>query len=161
MAFHLETVAMPRLQAYLQALEERPLLEPSTHQLRLGRDQLHRLGGTRVFLCHHHLLALLRRRLDLKAPAGTSLAVAKLSHHRRPGGRPRVVSQRWDRCHPHLPTGWMRSGLLLSLNLNLNLNLNLSPKNPRGSDRRLLTLVRCGGLMTAQSLNPRAAQMPL
>lgn len=159
MAFHLETVAMPRLQAYLQALEERPPLEPSTHQLRLGRGQLHRLGGTRVFLCHHHLLALLLRRLGLKAPAGTSLVVAMLSHHRQRGGRLRVVSQRWDRCHPHLPTGWMRSGLLP--NLNLNLNPNPSPKSPCGSDLRPLTLVRCGGLMTVQSLSPQAAQMPL
>lgn len=83
--------------------------------------------------------------------------VAMLSHHRRPGGRPRVVSQRWDQCHPHLPTGWMRSGLLL----NLNLNLNPSPRNPYGSDPHLLTLVRCGGLMTVQSLSPQAAQMLL
>lgn len=157
MAFHLETVAMPRLQGYLQALEERPPLEPSTHQLRLVRGQLHRLGGTRVFLCHHHLLALLLRRLDLKAPAGTSLVVAMLLHHRRRGGRLRVVSQRWDRCHPHLPTGWMRSGLLP----NLNLNPNPSLKSPCGSDLRPLTLVRCGGLMTVQSLSPQAAQMPL
>lgn len=83
--------------------------------------------------------------------------VAMLSHHRQRGGRLRVVSQRWDRCHPHLRTGWMRSGLLP----NLNLNPNPSPKSPCDSDLRPLTLVRCGGLMTVPSLSPQAAQMPL
>lgn len=75
---------------------------------------------------------------------------AILSLHRRQGGRPRAVLQLWDRCHPHLPTGWMRSGPLLSL--------NRGPKNLYDSDLRLLTHIRLGGLMTARSLSPQAAR---
>lgn len=146
---------MPRLQACLQALAEQHPLGPSTHQLRLGRDQLHKPGGIRVFLCHHHPLALRLRSRDLRAPAGISLVGVMLSHRRPRGGRPRVVSQRWDPCHPHLPTGWMRSGLLL--NLNLNHSPSPRPKNPHGKDHRLLTHIRCGELMTAQSLSPQTA----
>lgn len=77
--------------------------------------------------------------------------VAMLSLHRRRGGRPRAVSQLWDRCHPRLPTGWMRSGPLLGL--------NPGPKNLYDNDLHPLTHTRFGGLMTARSLSPQAARM--
>lgn len=141
---------MPRLKAYLQALGGQHPLAPSIRQLQLGQDQLHKLGGTRLFLCRRHLLVLRLHRLGLRAPAGTSPVVAMLSHHRQRGGRLQVVSQRWDRYHPHLPTGWMRSGLLLSL--------NLSPKNQYDNDPPPLTHSRFGGLKTALSLSLQTAQ---
>lgn len=76
--------------------------------------------------------------------------VAMLSLHRRRGGRPRAVLQLWDRCHPRLPTGWMRSGPLLSL--------NPGPKNLYDNDLHPLTHNRLGGLMTARSLSPQTAR---
>lgn len=77
--------------------------------------------------------------------------VAMLSLHRRRGGHPRAVLQLWDRCHPRLPTGWMRSGPLLSL--------SPGPKNLHDNDLRPLTHTRSVGLMTARSLSPQAVRM--
>jgi hypothetical protein len=139
--------AMPRLKPCLQALDGRSLQGPSIHPPRHDPDQPHRPGGTRAFPCPHHLLALRLRSPGLKALAGTlpvgAGAGAILSRHRLRGGRPRVVSQRWARYHPHLPTGWMRNGLLLKL--------QPVAKSPCGKEPRPLAQIRPGGLTIAQS----------
>lgn len=154
MAYPREMVAMLHLQAYLRALGGQSLLGLSIHQLRQDRDQLLRPGGIRVSPCHPRLLALRLRSLGLKARAGTSPVGVGVgvnpSHHRQRGGHPQVVSQRWGRCHPHLPTGWMRNGLLQSLKPGL--------KSPSGNGPRLVARIRPGGLMTAQSLSLQTAR---
>lgn len=141
---------MPHLKAYPQALAGLSPLGLSTRQPRLGRDQPHRLDGIRVCLCRHHLLVLLLRSLGLRAPAGISLVGVTLSHRPRRGARPRAALQLWDRCHPLLPTGWMRSGLLP--------RLKPSRKSPYGKDPHPLIHNQSGGRMIARSLSPQAAR---
>lgn len=64
-----------------------------------------------------------------------------------------MVLQRWDRCHPHLPTGWMRSELFLILNHN--------PKNRYGNHPHPLTHIPSGGLMIAQRQSLQTVQTRL